>query len=43
MDSEDSDFEMKIRTPPKKIREESLLTYELKGAQEAVNLLTRYY
>jgi hypothetical protein len=29
--------------PRKKIREKFLLTYELKGAQEAVNLLTRYY
>jgi hypothetical protein len=43
MDSEDSDFEMKIRTPSRKIREKFLLTYELKGVQEAVNLLTRYY
>jgi len=43
MGSEDSDFEMKMRTPPKKIREKFMLTYELKGAQEAVNLLTRYY
>lgn len=29
--------------PRKEIREKFLLTYELKGAQEAVNLLTRYY
>jgi hypothetical protein len=37
------DIPTKIRTPPKKTREKFLLTHELKGAQEAVNLLTRYY
>jgi len=34
---------MKIKVPPKKIREKSLLIYELKGCQKAVNFLTRYY
>jgi hypothetical protein len=43
MDSEDSDFEMKIRTPPRKIREKFLLTYELEGCQKAVDFLTKYY
>ena len=29
--------------PPKKVCEEFYLTYELKGAQKAVDLLSRYY
>jgi hypothetical protein len=29
--------------PPKRIREEFRLTYELKGAQKAVDFLSRYY
>ena len=29
--------------PPRKVRETFLLTYELKGCQKAVNLLTEYY
>ncbi len=29
--------------PSKKVREEFRLTYELKGAQKAVNYLSRYY
>jgi hypothetical protein len=43
MDSEDSGFEMKIRAPPRKIREKFLLTYELEGCQKAVDFLTKYY
>jgi hypothetical protein len=31
---------MRIRVPPKKIREQFLLTYELEGCQKAVNFLT---
>jgi hypothetical protein len=34
---------MRIRVPPKKIRERFLLTYELEGCQKAVDFLTRYY
>ncbi len=29
--------------PSKRVVEEFLLTYELKGCQKAVNVLTRYY
>ena len=29
--------------PSKKVREEFLMTYELKGAQKAVDMLSRYY
>lgn len=32
-----------MRIPSKKIRREFFLTYELKGAQKAVNLLCRFY
>jgi hypothetical protein len=34
---------MRIRIPPKRIREKFLLTYELEGCQKAVNYLTEYY
>jgi hypothetical protein len=34
---------MKIRIPSKKVCEEFLLTYELKGAQKGVDVLTKYY
>ena len=34
---------MRIRVPPKKVREKFLLTYELEGCQKAVNFLTKYY
>lgn len=34
---------MRIRVPPRKVRERSLLVYELGGCQKAVNFLTRYY
>ena len=34
---------MQIRIPPKRIREEFRLVYELRGAQKAVNYLAKYY
>jgi len=34
---------MKIRVPSKKVCEKFHLTYELKGAQKAVDVLTEYY
>ena len=34
---------MKSLVPPKKVREEFRLTYELQGAQKAVDLLSKYY
>ena len=34
---------MRVRVPSKKVCEEFHLTYELKGAQKAVNVLTEYY
>lgn len=34
---------MKKLIPPKKVREEFLVTYELKGCQKAVDLLTGCY
>ena len=34
---------MRIRVPPKRVREEFLLIYELKGCQKAINLLCKYY
>ena len=34
---------MRIRVPPKKIRERFLLIYELEDCQKAVNFLTAYY
>lgn len=34
---------MRIRIPPKRIRERFLITYELEGCQKTVNFLTRYY
>jgi hypothetical protein len=34
---------MKIRIPRKKVQEQFLLTYELKGCQKAVDFLTEYY
>jgi len=34
---------MKIRIPPKKVCEKFHLTYELKGAEIAVKVLTEYY
>lgn len=34
---------MKRLIPPKRVREEFCLTYELKGCQRAVDYLTKYY
>lgn len=34
---------MRIRVPPKKMRERFLLVYELEGCQKAVDFLTRHY
>lgn len=34
---------MRIRIPPKRIREKFLIVYELDGAKKAVNFLTEYY
>jgi hypothetical protein len=34
---------MRMRIPPKKVREKFLLVYELEGCQKAVNYLTDYY
>ena len=34
---------MKIRVPSKKVCEKFYLTYELKGAQKGVDVLTEYY
>jgi hypothetical protein len=34
---------MRIRVPPKKVREKFLLIYELEGCQEAVDFLTKHY
>ena len=34
---------MKIRIPSKKVCEKFHLTYELRGAQKAVEVLTKYY
>ena len=34
---------MRIRVPPKRVREEFLLIYEPKGCQKAVNFLNEYY
>jgi len=34
---------MKIRVPSKKVCEKFHLTYELKGAQKGVDILTEYY
>jgi hypothetical protein len=34
---------MRIRVPPKKIREKFLIIYELHGCQKAVNFLTEYH
>ncbi len=34
---------MKIRVPPKRIREEFILTCELKGSQKGINLLSEHY
>lgn len=34
---------MRIRVPPKRVREKFLLTYELEGCQKAVDFLTKYY
>jgi hypothetical protein len=34
---------MRIRVPSKKVREKSLLVYELEGCQKAVDFLTKYY
>jgi hypothetical protein len=34
---------VKIRIPPKKVCEEFHLTYELKGAEKAVKVLTEFY
>lgn len=33
---------MRIRVPPKRIREKFLITYELLGCQKAVDFLTEY-
>ena len=34
---------MRIRIPPKRIRERFILIYELKGCQRAVDFLTKFY
>jgi hypothetical protein len=34
---------MRIKVPPKRIRQKFLLNYELKGCQKAVDFLTEYY
>jgi hypothetical protein len=34
---------MRIRVPSRKVREKFFLVYEMKGCQEAVDFLTRYY
>jgi hypothetical protein len=34
---------MRIRIPPKRIRERFLIIYELEGCQKAVDFLTEYY
>jgi len=34
---------MRIRIPPKRIRERFLIIYELEGCQKAVDVLTEYY
>jgi hypothetical protein len=34
---------MRIRIPPKKLRERFILIYELEGCQKAANFLTEYY
>lgn len=34
---------MRIRIPPRKVRERFLLVYELEGCQKAVDFLTEYY
>ena len=34
---------MKIRVPSKKVSEKFYLTYELRGAQKGVDVLTEYY
>ncbi len=34
---------MRIRVPPRKVRERFLLIYELEGCRKAVDFLTKYY
>ena len=34
---------MRIKVPPKKVRERFLLIYELEGCQKAVDFLTEFY
>ena len=34
---------MRLRIPPKKLRERFILIYELEGCQKAVDFLTKYY
>ena len=34
---------LRVRIPPKKVREKFLIIYELEGCQKAVNFLTEYY
>ena len=34
---------MRIRIPPKRVRERFLIIYELEGCQKAVGFLTKYY
>jgi hypothetical protein len=34
---------MRIRIPPKRVREKFHIIYELEGCQKAVNFLTKYY
>lgn len=34
---------MRIKVPPRKIREKFLLIYELEGCKNAVDFLTKYY
>lgn len=34
---------MKVRVPPKRVREEFILTCELKGSQKGIDLLSEHY
>jgi hypothetical protein len=34
---------MRIRVPPRRVRDKFLIIYELEGAKEAVDFLTKYY
>jgi hypothetical protein len=38
-----SSIPLNVKLPPKKVREKSLILYELEGCQKAANYLTKYY